>query len=80
MHHVCTPKFVNDANDQETQGFFDGYATTPAVNLIYLRGRGYKQRLEELIHSDPKVHQAALEFDALTLRYEAVSREKVKGS
>lgn len=80
VHHVCTPKFVNDANDQETQGFFDGYATTPAVNLIYLRGRGYKQRLEELIHSDPKVHQAALEFDALTLRYEAVSREKVKGS
>jgi hypothetical protein len=80
VHHVCTPRFVNDANDQETQGFFDGYATIPAANLIYLRGRGYKKRLEELIHTDPQVHQAAAEFDALTLQYAAVSREKVKGS
>lgn len=80
VHHVCTPKFVNDANDDETQGFFDGYATIPAANLIYLRGRGYKKRLEELIHTDPRVHQAAAEFDALTQRYAAVSKEKVKGS
>jgi hypothetical protein len=78
VHHVCTPRFVHDANDQETQGFFDGYATIPAANLIYLRGRGYKKRLEEFIHNDPKVHQAALEFDSLTERYAAVSREKVK--
>ncbi len=80
VHHVCTPRFVNDANEQETQGFFDGYATIPAANLIYLRGRGYKRRLEELIHSDPQLHQAAVEFDALTQQYAAVSKEKVKGS
>lgn len=80
VHHVCTPRFVIDANEQQTQGLFYGYATTPAVNLIFLRGRGYKKRLEELIRTDPKVHQAALDFDALTQRYEAVSREKVKGS
>ena len=80
LRHVCTPRFFNDANEQETQGFFGGYATVSAANLITLRARGYKKRLEELIHTDPTVHQAALEFDALTQRYEAVSKERVKGS
>jgi len=78
--HVCTPKFVNDANDQETQGFFDNYATVPAGNLIYLRTPGYKSHLEALIHSDPNVHEAAVEFDALTQEYAAVGREKVKAN
>jgi hypothetical protein len=79
-HHVCTPRFVNDAQQEETQGFFDNYATIPAANLIYLRSRGYKKRLEELIHNDPQVHQAAVEFDALTQQYAAVGREKVKAN
>jgi hypothetical protein len=78
--HVCTARFQTDAYEQETQGFFDHYATTPAVSLIYLRGRSYKKRLEDLIHNDPQVRQAAAEFDALTQRYEAVSREKVKAN
>jgi hypothetical protein len=80
VHHVCTPRFVNDAHEQETKGFFYGYATIPAADLIYLRGRTYKKRLEELIHVDPQVRQAAAEFDALTQQFAAVSREKVKGS
>jgi hypothetical protein len=80
VHHVCTPRFVNDANEQATQGYFYHYATIPADNLIYVRGIGYKKRLEELIHDDPQVHQAAVEFDALTQQYWAVSKEKVKGS
>jgi hypothetical protein len=90
VHHVCTARFQNDANEQETQAYFssyatygdvnDGYATVPAFSLIYLRGRGYKQRLEELIHNDPQVRQAAAEFDALTQQYAAVSREKVKAN
>ena len=80
VHHVCTARFQTDANEQETQGFFYHYATTPAVSLIYLRGRSYKKRLEELIHTDPQVRQAAAEFDALTQQYAAVSQEKVKAN
>jgi hypothetical protein len=80
VHHVCTPRFVNDANEQETQGFFDNYATTPAANLIYLRRRSYEKQLEYLIHTNPQVQQAAAEFDALTQQFAVVSREKVKGS
>ncbi len=80
VHHVCTARFESDANEQETQGFFYGYATTPAASLIYLRGRTYKKRLEELIHSDPQVRQAAFEFDALTQQYASVSREKVRAN
>ena len=80
VHHVCTARFQSDANAQETQGFFYGYATTPAFSLIYLRARMYKKRLEELIHEDPQVRQAAAEFDALTQQYAAVSKERVKAN
>jgi hypothetical protein len=80
VHHICRARFQDDANEQETQGFFYGYATTPAASLIILRGRGYKKRLEELIHRNPQVRQAATEFDALTQQYATVSREKVKAN
>jgi hypothetical protein len=71
---------VDDANDQETQAFFSGDATVPASALIVLRMRGYKQRLEELIHDDPNVRQAALHFDALTQQYAATSTAKAKSN
>jgi hypothetical protein len=76
--HVCTPRLMHDATDQETQGFFYGYATIPAVSLITLRMRGYKKRLRQLIHDDPNVHQAALHFEALTEQYAATSVERVR--
>jgi hypothetical protein len=76
--HVCRPKLVDDANEQETQAFFGGDATVPASALIVLRMRGYKQRLEALIHEDPNVRQAALHADALAQQYAATSTEKVK--
>jgi hypothetical protein len=78
VQHVCRARFVNDANEQAVQGLFYHYATIPAFALIYVRSRGYKQRLEELIHINPEVRQAAAEFDALTLQYQTTSREKVK--
>jgi hypothetical protein len=78
--HVCRPRLVDDANDQETQAsvFFDDYATVPASALIFLRMRGYRKQLEELIRDDPNVRQAALHFEALSEQYTATSREKVK--
>jgi hypothetical protein len=75
--HVCRPRFVDDANEQETQGFFYGYPSIPAAALITLRMRGYKKRLEELIHTDPHVRRAAVDFETLTEQYAAVSKEKV---
>lgn len=79
-HHICTPRFVQLATEEETQGFFDGYAAIPASNLVALRMPGYKKQLQALIHSDPRVRQAAADFDALGQRYAAVSREKVKAN
>jgi hypothetical protein len=78
--HVCTPKLVDDANQNDTQAFFDGHAAVPASTLIALRMPGYKQHLEALIHDDPTVRQAALHFDALTQQYAATSKEKVKAN
>jgi hypothetical protein len=78
--HVCKPKLVDDANQNDTQAFFDGHAAVPASTLIALRMPGYKQHLEALIHEDPNVRQAALHFDALTQQYAAASKEKVKGN
>ncbi len=78
--HVCTPRLMDDANAQQTQGFFDGNASVPAGLLIALRMPGYKRSLEALIHADPNVHQAALHFEALTEQYAATSREKVKAN
>jgi hypothetical protein len=79
-HHVCTPRFVHDATQDETQGYFYGYATIPAASLVMLRMPGYKETLESLIHSDPRLRQAALDFEALKERYDAVSKEKVKAN
>ena len=76
--HVCTPRLIDDANQNDTQAFFDGTAAVPASTLIALRMPGYKKRLEELIHDDPNVRQAALHFDALTQQYAATSAEKLK--
>jgi hypothetical protein len=78
--HVCRPTLVDDANDQETQAsvFFDNHATVPASALIFLRMRGYRKQLEELIHNDPNVREAALHFEALSEQYAATSKEKVK--
>jgi hypothetical protein len=78
--HVCRPRLVDDANDQETQAsvFFDNHATVPAYALIFLRMRGYRKQVEELIHNDPNVRQAALHFEALSEQYSATSKEKVK--
>jgi hypothetical protein len=39
----------------------------------------YKKYMQHLIHTDPTVRQAALNFEALFERYQAVSKEKVKG-
>jgi hypothetical protein len=78
--HVCRPRFVADATEQETQGFFYGYPTIPAAALVTLRMRGYKKRLEELIHTDPNVRHAAADFETLTEQYAAVSNEKVKAN
>lgn len=79
-HLVCTPRFFDDANEQATQGFFYGYATIPAASLIMVRQRGYKEHLQELIHNDPRVRQAALDSYALAQQYEAVRNEKVKAN
>ncbi|HEY4342611.1 MAG TPA: hypothetical protein VGM97_21940 [Steroidobacteraceae bacterium] len=76
--HVCTPRLMHDATEQETQGLFYGYATVPAVSLITLRMRGYKKRLRQLIHDDPNVHRAALHFESLTEQYAATSVERVR--
>ena len=76
--HVCTPRLIDDANEQNTQAFFNGTAAVPAGTLIALRMPGYKKHLEALIHDDPNVRQAALHFDALSQQYAATSREKVK--
>jgi hypothetical protein len=78
--HVCRPRFVADATEQETQGFFYGYPTIPAAALVTLRMRGYKKRLEDLILSDPNVRHAAADFETLTEQYAAVSKEKVKAN
>jgi hypothetical protein len=78
--HVCRPRLIDDANQNDTQAFFDGHAAVPASTLVALKMPGYKQRLEELIHDDPKVREAALHADALTQQYAAASAEKVKGN
>jgi len=77
--HVCTPQFVESATEGDVQSFFFGNASIPANVLIALRYRGYIKYLRELTEKDPKLHQAALDFDALTQQYQRVSREKVKG-
>jgi hypothetical protein len=77
-HHMCTPRLMDDANEQAAQGFMDGFATVPAATLIALRMPGYKNHLQALIHDDPNVRQAALHFDALTQQYAATSTEKLK--
>ena len=79
-HHICTPAFVQEARDQEVQGFFDNYATAPAGALIFLRMRTYKKHIQELIHTDPNVRQAAAAFDALEWQYASVNREKIKAN
>jgi len=78
VRHVCRPRLIDDANQSDTQAFFNGTAAVPAGTLIALRMRGYKQRLEALIHEDPNVRQAALHADALAQQYAATSTEKVK--
>jgi hypothetical protein len=36
--------------------------------------------VQNLIHTDPRVRQAALNFEALFEQYRAVSKEKVNGN
>jgi len=76
--HICRPRFVADATEQETQGFFYGYPTIPAAALVSLRMRGHKKRLQELMHTDPNVRHAAADFETLTERYAAVSKKGSK--
>jgi hypothetical protein len=76
--HVCRPKLVDAANQQDTQVFFEGTAAVPASTLIALRMPDYKKHLEALIHDDPDVRRAALHVDALTEQYAAASSENLK--
>lgn len=78
LSHVCRPKLVDDANQNDAQALIDGHAAVPASTLIALGMPAYKQHLEALIHEDPNVRQAAVHFDALTQQYAAASKEKVK--
>jgi hypothetical protein len=76
--HVCRPRLIDDANEQDTQAFFNNTAAVPASTLIALRMPGYKKHLEALIHDDPDVRRAALRVDALTEQYAAASSENLK--
>lgn len=77
-YHVCTPQFVHNATADETQGFFYGYATTPAFTVVTVRMRGYKEQLEKLLHTDPGMRTAAAHFESLLEQYRSVSNEKVR--
>lgn len=77
--HVCTPKFFNDATEDEAEGFMLRSPAMMARMLVAVKMPAYKKHMQDLIHKDPRVRKAALDFEALFERYQAVTKEKVKG-
>jgi hypothetical protein len=79
-HHVCRPVFVDRANEDETAAFFGGYAAAPAWTVVAINMPGYRKHLRDVVEKDPKLIAALRDYDALTKHYEAVRREKFKGT
>jgi hypothetical protein len=76
---VCNPRFVDKANEDETQGFFYGYAAIPAGLVVAARRPAYQKHMREVIQKNPELIAAAGKYYELSKHYDAVRKEKFKG-
>ena len=77
--HVCKPQFIDTANEDETQGFFLGYAAIPAAMVIAAKMPAYRKHLREVVEKNPKLIAVLRDYYLLNRHYEAVRKEKFKG-
>jgi hypothetical protein len=76
---VCNPRFVDAANEAETQGFFYGYAAIPAGLMVAAKTQAYQKHMLDVVQKNPALVAAARKYYELSKHYEAVRKEKFKG-
>jgi hypothetical protein len=76
---VCNPRFVDAANEAETQGFFSGVAALPAWVVVAARRPAYQKHMLDVVQKNPELIAAARKYYELSKHYDAVRKEKFKG-
>jgi hypothetical protein len=75
---ACNPRFVDKANEAETQGFFYGYAAIPAGLVIVSRLPAYQKHMLDVVQKNPDLIAAARKYYEIAKHYDAVRKEKFK--
>lgn len=76
---VCRPVFVSRATEAEARGLLDGHPAPPASMIILAKEADYEKNLLAVINQHPELRKLARERDALSKRYDAVRKKKLKG-
>jgi hypothetical protein len=68
----CHPRFVQDADAADMQGFFVGYSTIPAPLIIAAKRQEMQRKMIEMLRTHPELrtavtryHDSKVQFDAL---------------
>src|SRR5262249_35779324 len=53
--HVCKPQYIDTATADYAQGILVGYGTVPPWTVITAKTPAYKQHVQEVVATDPKL-------------------------
>jgi hypothetical protein len=74
-HKRCHPRFVQDADAADMQGFFVGYSTIPAPLIIAAKRQEMQLKMIEMLRTHPELRTAVTRYHDSKVRFDTLMKQ-----